>query len=109
MADMWGSQDGKVPVRQFSWWLIAGVGSTFVANVARSAAVAAEGLAVVSFGAANQQVSTSVMTEQASREIETLVSGSYWEIDTEEGVYVADGDEYDEDEMELLLDDEEDE
>jgi hypothetical protein len=88
----WGLGKPDVPLRP-SLTPIAALGFVFVSEIATAIAHSAERTARVLFGFENYALDRAAFHQQAARELEAMTDGHYWEVDTEEGVYVASLDE----------------
>lgn len=83
--------------------VVTAIGFLLVRDVCQAAAGFAERMSQALFSTANVEVAQRAFHTQAARELESLVEGRYWEVDSDEGVYVASIDEIeleDEDEEE---------
>lgn len=107
MASFWGLGQPDPPMRP-GWLPLVAIGFVAVRDAANVVSHASERMARVMFGFENYALERHSFREQAVRELEAMTEGHYWEVDTEEGVYVASIDEIElEDELDEELEEDE--
>ena len=97
----WGDKSAAPPMR-VDKRAVAAIGFLLVRDLLSAGSDFSQRLSQVLFSAANAEIKREAFREKAVQELEALVSGNYWEVDSEEGLYVASIDE-----IELEDDDEE--
>lgn len=95
MAAYWGVRNTK-PTQPWSWTAFSGAVLSGAAGALSSVASSLEMTAVMCFASANDKTQTRAFHQEAARELEALLNANYWEVDTDDGVFVADLDEFEE-------------
>ena len=88
MTYYWGDKSAAPPMKP-SLPAIGAIGFLFVRDAFQGVAHFAERMSQALFSAANYEASRRAFHEQAVRELEALTEGRYWEVDSDEGLYVA--------------------
>lgn len=98
----WGDSKPEPPMTPDAR-VYAAIALLFARDLFQSGCNFTNRLAMTLFSAANAELKRAEFREKAVQEMEALVSGRYWEVDADEGLYIASIDEIE------LEDEEEDE
>ena len=88
----WGDKAAAPPMRPDAR-IFAAIGLLYVRDLFQSTADFSNRLSQTLFSSKNAEIKREEFHSKAAQEIEALVSGNYWEVDSEEGLYVASIDE----------------